>query len=184
MRSGIDGWHIGILGWITVLVLLVLVTAGTSAQAVDAGSLGVQNLSSAAHLPIMHQSNSTLKYQIDQYDAAPAASISTGGVLKARLGLSRAQNLLPYLDYNALQRDQNPTGNCWVWVGTGLMEITHQVKDGIRDPLSIQYFDSTYHGGAGLTWAGNGGTLANFVDFYQQQKIAIPASNANASLHQ
>ena len=182
MRADFGGWHNGILGCLIVFLLLFMVTGGVSAQEADAGAFGVQTLSSSAvQLPIMYQNDSTLKHQIDQYDAAPDASLGTGGVLKARLGFSRTKDLLSYLDYNVVQRDQNPTGNCWVWVGTGLMEITHQVKDGIRDPLSIQYFDSTYHGGAGPTWAGNGGTLTDFVGFYHQQKIAVPAANTNAS---
>ncbi|ACL17063.1 Carbohydrate binding family 6 [Methanosphaerula palustris E1-9c] len=184
MNRGFGRWYNWILGCMIILLLLVMVMGGASAQEVYAG-VGISgvsnNSSSAVQLPVMHQNDSTLKHQIDQYETAPTVSLDTAGVLKARLGLSRSQNLLPYLDYNAIQRDQNPTGNCWVWVGTGLMEITHQVEDAIRDPLSIQYFDSTYHGGAGLTWAGNGGTLADFVNFYQQQKIAVPASNTNAS---
>jgi len=173
MKRGFGRSHNGILGCMIVFLLLGVVVGGASAEV---------NLSSASvQLPIMHLNDSTLNRQIDQYDAAPTAPLGAAGLLKARLGFSRTKDLLPYLDYNAVQRDQNPTGNCWVWVGTGLMEITHQVEDGIRDPLSIQYFDSTYHGGSGPTWAGNGGTLADFVGFYQQQKIAVPASNPNAS---
>ena len=52
---------------------------------------------------------------------------------------------------------------------------------GVRDRLSVQWFDSNYNGGSGPNWAGNGGTLAQFVRFYDQRRMAIPWSNANAS---
>ncbi len=49
-------------------------------------------------------------------------------------------NLLSHLYYIPEERDQGYIGNCWVWGGTGCMEIALDVQLGIKDRLSIPVF--------------------------------------------
>jgi hypothetical protein len=88
-------------------------------------------------------------------------------------------SLLSRISYVPVQRNQGNSGNCWVWAGTGVMEIALNVQRGVIDRLSIQYLDSNYSGNTG--WAGNGGTAPDFANFYNSKKIIIPWSNLNAS---
>ena len=90
-----------------------------------------------------------------------------------------ALSLLSRISYIPSQRDQGNNGNCWVWAGTGVMEIALNVQRGITDRLSIQYLDSNYIGSEG--WAGNGGDATEFTNFYNSNKIIIPWSNTNAN---
>jgi C1A family cysteine protease len=90
-------------------------------------------------------------------------------------------SLLPRIYYIPSERDQAQCGNCWVWAGTGIMEIALNVQLGITDRLSIQYLNSNYNGGSGDNWACSGGTAIDFASFYNSQKIIIPWSNINAS---
>jgi hypothetical protein len=131
-------------------------------------------------MPIMRPNESELHRQIDAYEAAPAieSSLFESRAVNASI---RSQNLLGRIDYVPAERNQQPTGNCWVWAGTGLLEIENDLQNGVRERLSVQYVDSNFNGGEGQYWAGNGGTLADFVGFYRQKGIAVPWSNANAS---
>lgn len=92
-------------------------------------------------------------------------------------GISTSVDLLPYLEYLAEERDQGSCGNCWVWAGTGVLEIALNKQTGIRDRLSIQYLDSCRT----VACACNGGWLANLTSFYQTTRQAIPWSNTNAN---
>ena len=92
------------------------------------------------------------------------------------------EDLLEHLDYVASERDQGYCGNCWVWPGTGIVEIALDVQEGIKDRLSIQYLNSNYSGGSGRDWACCGGNLDSFADWYHDNSdIFVPWSNANAS---
>lgn len=91
-----------------------------------------------------------------------------------------AVSLLPHLPTTAAERDQGRVPTCWVWAGTAALEIAHSVQDGVRDPLSVQYVVSNFNGGAGPGWAGNVGSVTDFVDFYREAGFAVPRSNANA----
>lgn len=57
-------------------------------------------------------------------------------------------SLLDHMYYVPEERDQGVDGtfphcgNCWVWPGTGIMEIALKVQCGIKDRLSIQYITS------------------------------------------
>jgi PKD repeat protein len=62
-----------------------------------------------------------------------------------------------------------------------VLEVAHTTGNSVRDRLSVQFLDSNFNGGSGSDWAGTGGCLADFVDFYSTQRIAVPWSNANAS---
>lgn len=75
-------------------------------------------------------------------------------------------NRLPDVPYIPDERDQGYVGNCWVWASTGAVEVAHTVKSGVKERLSIEYLDSLYHGGQGPEWAGTGGEIIDFVNFY------------------
>jgi PKD repeat protein len=129
--------------------------------------------------PFMHPSPEALKRWVDEYNAAP--EVPQPGFLRRMMSsFQTQQDLLSLISYVPSERNQNPIGNCWVWAGTGVLEVAHTGQQNIRDRLSIQYLDSNYNGGSGLDWAGEGGTLSDFVTFYEQQKITIPWSNKNA----
>jgi len=101
--------------------------------------------------------------------SAPTNSLATG-----------SKSLLSYLPYTPSQRNQGQCGNCWVWAATGALEIDHNVKSGISDRLSIQYFNSKYNSGSGNDWACCGGWLSTFTNWYSTDKTPIPWSNTNA----
>jgi hypothetical protein len=65
------------------------------------------------------------------------------------------------------------------------MEVALDVQEGIKDRLSVQYFDSNYYYNYPAPpewdyWAGCGGNLEYFTDFYFQTGQVIPWSNTNA----
>jgi hypothetical protein len=91
-------------------------------------------------------------------------------------------SVLPNIQYTPSQRNQGGCGDCWVWAGTGVLEAALDAQLGIKDRLSIQYFDSNYNNGAAGSFACCGGTVPYFVDFYASTlKKAIPWSNTNAA---
>jgi hypothetical protein len=73
-------------------------------------------------------------------------------------------------------------GDCWVWACTGAMEIDRAVKTGIKDRLSVQWFNSNYDG------ACCGGLETWFANFFGRpvfgKHYAIPWSNTNAYYHE
>ena len=113
-------------------------------------------------------------------EAAPKAGIS--GDIQIMLNQAKALNystsldFLDRIDYDPAQRNQGNCGNCWVWAGTGVMEITHDKDDGVFDRLSIQYLDSCR-----TDWACCGGGLGGFATWYSGQGLAVPWHNTNAS---
>lgn len=171
-----------------LMVGLLFATAMGVASASDpdlSATSSVQNISGDQTLstdPFMHPSPEALKRWIDEYNAAPEAPQPGffGRMMASLLG-PWEQDLLPKLSYIPSERDQGPIGNCWVWASTGVLEVALTGQKNIRDRLSIQFLDSNYNGGSGPDWAGEGGLLGDFVGFYQEKKIAVPWSNANAS---
>jgi PKD repeat protein len=146
-------------------------------------AVGAVSVSVAAADPaprVMQGTDEQLRAWIAQYEAAPTVAVAP---LRARTDAATAgsKSLLDLVPYNATERSQCPVSNCWVWTGTGILEAALSVQNGVRDRLSVQYFDSNYNGGAGASWAGNGGSLGAFVQFYSTQRIAVPWSNPNAS---
>jgi parallel beta-helix repeat protein len=127
---------------------------------------------------IMHPDSETRRKWIESYNAAPKVNISRDGVM----ALPDEHSVLGRLDYNATERYQGVCGNCWVWAGTGCMEVAHDVENGVFDRLSIQYLNSLYHDGTGNGYACCGGWLSDLVDFYLvNTTIAVPWDNTNAS---
>jgi C1A family cysteine protease len=99
-------------------------------------------------------------------------------------------NLLPLLEYTPQDRDQGYAGNCWVWAGTGLMEVGLDTAQGIKERLSMQYLNSNYLYQSNR--AGCGGDLTEFANFYNGYSeywsqpaavdhIVVPWSNTGAN---
>lgn len=131
--------------------------------------------------PIMKLTAEERALQNEMLVNAPAATIDKQ--IQQQLQSSQEGNsfsLLSRIYYVPSERNQANCGNCWVWAGTGIMEIALNVQLGITDRLSIQYLNSNYNGGTGDDWACNGGNAIKFANFYNSQKIIIPWSNINA----
>ena len=124
--------------------------------------------------PLMHFTKDQMDEMQNQIKvstkySAPQNTLATG-----------SKNLLSYLPYTPSERDQGQCGDCWVWAATGALEIDHNIKSGISDRLSIQYFNSKYNSGSGSNWACCGGWLSTFTNWYRKDKTPIPWSNTNA----
>jgi len=156
------------LAAILILCLVLALSSGGSIGAAHGGRT----------YPVMHPDQETLEKWIEDYSTAPLAELEVRSWEAASLGGS--QDLLGHLEYTPGERDQGVCGNCWVWAGTGIMEIALDVQEGIRDRLSIQYLNSNYNGGSGSGWACCGGDLWGVADFYDDAGITIPWSNTNA----
>jgi len=123
--------------------------------------------------PVMHVDLKTRKEWIKLFNLAPKAYIEKK-IFKVPTKAGY-KNLLEYLEYIPAERDQGVCGNCWVWAGTGVMEIAMSVRESIKDRLSIQYLNSNYID------ACCGGWLHDLVVFYAGTGKAIPWSNTNAN---
>jgi hypothetical protein len=154
--------------WSVVVLALLLLVAGTASAAEN-----------ALH-PLIRGDDAQLRAWIDSYDAAPPVPVEAARQrdLAASAGSASVLDLIPYVPE---ERYQGLVANCWAWAGTGVLEAAHTTGNGVRDRLSVQYLDSNYNGGCGSGWAGNGGCLGAFVEFYASRRIAVPWSNPNAS---
>ncbi|MFA5401210.1 MAG: C1 family peptidase, partial [Dehalococcoidia bacterium] len=144
-----------------------------------------------------HPSNSLRRHGLIRYtpeqieaenrliETAPLAkTVPIAGVKSLSDGYTEGatRNLLPLLSYDPTQRDQGlGCGSCWVWAGTGCLEVALRNQLGIENnKLSVQYFTSTYNGGS-YPWACCGGNASYFASHYNDTlKKAIPWSNNNA----
>lgn len=134
---------------------------------------------------VMHPSLQQIHAWNAEYNALPLVSVpaptTSNRLLDNAATAGGSRDLLQYLDYTPVERDQGRIGNCWVWAGTGVMEIAHAVQNGVKDRLSISYLDANFNGGSGSTWAGNGGYLTDVSNFYAAIGVAVPWSNQNAA---
>ena len=89
--------------------------------------------------------------------------------------LAGSVNLLNYLEYEPSERDQGSCGNCWVWAGTGVMEIAHSVRNGVKDRLSVQFLNSCKSD----QYACCTGNLQMFSGWYGSKGLSVPWSNTN-----
>ncbi len=129
---------------------------------------------------IMYFDIETLRQILRPAGVVGAASCESG-IAGAVKPLSQgSHSVLPLLDYIPEERHQGWCGNCWVWTGTGILEIALNVQEGIRDRLSIQYFNSCWPGNVRSRWACCGGFLSWFADFYHSEGLCVPWSNTNA----
>jgi len=85
--------------------------------------------------------------------------------------------MLDWVPYVPEDRNQGSCGNCWVWAGTGCLEVAHAVENDVVDRLSIQYFNSLYGGSSSQACCG--GFITDFATAYNYG-FAIPWDNFNA----
>lgn len=129
----------------------------------------------------MHFTKDQLDQMQNAIDTAPKYSAPARRLLaKKSSSPTGSVSLLPYLPYIPSQRDQGNCGNCWVWASNGALEIEHNVNNGIRDRLSIQYVNSKYEYNTG-SYACLGGNVEKFTTWYNTDKSPIPWTNTNAS---
>jgi len=156
---------------LTILIIFSLVTVPRCRTGTECSC--IQPCCSCS---IMQPSLETLHNWFGCYDRAPRTHIDLD--LEPPTGQF---SLLNHLSYIPSERDQGYCGNCWVWAGTGILEVALDVQTGIFDRLSIQYFNSKYNDGVAENWAGCGGNLEDLADFYATEGFIIPWSNTNAS---
>jgi hypothetical protein len=135
----------------------------------------------AAACTFMAPDRETRQEWLELYDRAPCASLDP--VLTRRLSESPGVHfdLLEHLEYDPVERNQGTCGNCWVWTGTGILEVALSAEKGVKDRLSVQYVTSCFNGGVGKDWACCGGWLDWVADFYRATGFAVTWSNANTS---
>jgi hypothetical protein len=143
-------------------------------------SVAGEDGSSELH-PLMKPDKETLREWIEEYENAPDAVTdgeSGDGPLRAQSLLKGGSlNLLEYMQYLPHERDQRSCGNCWVWAGTGIVEIALGVNSGTRNRLSTQLLNSCKSD----TGACCGGTLNQFRNWYSMYGSFIPWSNVNGA---
>ncbi len=133
--------------------------------------------------PVMRPDLQTLDQWLRDYDnapKAPSAPVLPAGALVA--GEWFAGGSLSLLDSvpNYSQRNQGMCGNCWVWAGTGILELALKSQRGITERLSVEFFDACYN--ADETFCPcDGGNIAMFSGWYDDKGFAIPWSNTNAA---
>ncbi len=174
-----------ILTIMTVILLAnisvnLLFTSKATCNCESSQSNGSQGLAEQYEHGIMRPDLETLKRFLELYNRALKVHIDPE--IEAQLENSPGQyfSLLDHLDYVPEERDQGSCGNCWVWAGTGVMEVALDVQRDIFDRLSIQFFSSCWNGGTSSNWDCCGGWLGGLADWYQTVGFAIPWSNINA----
>jgi hypothetical protein len=133
--------------------------------------------------PVMHPDEATRQRWIDRYRQAPLAHIEPR--LSSQASAAGSVDLRSHLAWNSSnmsQRNQLYCGNCWVWSGTGVMEVALDVQNGIKDRLSEQFLNSCRMGDNACC----GGWLYDLVDFYDPNAaygkgFSIPWSNSGAN---
>jgi hypothetical protein len=162
---------LGVLG----LFLFLAMTGNVWSQEVLLTDYDVLNAS------IMRPDRETLIKWVEDHEKAPRAHIDEQ--INVRLFQAQAESvgtslsLLNHLQYTPSQRNQGSCGNCWVWAGTGVMEIALSVQNGIKDRFSIQFLNSCKTD----SYACCGGDLSEVVSWYDVQGLSIPWANTNAS---
>ena len=131
--------------------------------------------------PLMRPSPEEKQRWVEDYRRAPEVALPRTLTATLEKAPGEAFSLLDRLEYTPAERWQGTCGNCWVWAGTGVMEVALATQNGVRDRLSIQYFNSNYNKGKAGEWACCGGWLTNFAAFYAEEKKIVPWSNINAA---
>ena len=164
----------------TIITLCILTWFSGNAYASEASD-------SSRPLTFMRPSQETLMKWEEEYERAPRAYIDKDIERRLRAakqqGLSTSMSLLGCLDYTPSQRYQDACANCWVWAGTGVLEIADSVQYGnLRIPRhSIQFLNSCMTEDEGSPfYACNKGDISKFAAWYGTQRRSIPWSNKNA----
>jgi hypothetical protein len=159
-----------LLSFVALVFLLLLAAPAARAEAKRLGnSLAVLNAS------IMRPDEETRNRWYQEYLKAPKSFIKPN----LKMATKPVPLLLDHITYTPSERNQSSCGNCWVWAGTALTETKHSVETGVKDRLSIQWFDSAFYTSTGGYYACNGGNLGTFVNFFNSH-IMVPWSNTNA----
>ena len=158
-----------------VLILLFILAASGNVAAQGVSAPDYQDLD----LLIMRPDDETRLKWIEEYENAPKAWIDPE--IERRLTLAQdepgaaSMSLLSRIRYVPSERNQGNCGNCWVWPGTGIMEIALNVQNGIEDRLSIQLLNSCKTD----RFACCGGNIYEFASWYAGKGFAVPWSNTN-----
>ena len=169
--------------FILCIILVVANAAGIGGPACagTAGDTYVTTTTDPATHTIMHLTKDQMDAMQHAIDTAPKYSAPGRQILAGSTSLPPdSVSLLSSLPYIPSQRDQGNCGNCWVWASTGALEVEHTMNNGIRDRLSIQYFNSKYQSDTGI-YACHGGYIETFTQWYNTDKSPIPWTNTNAS---
>ena len=133
---------------------------------------------------VMRPDADTLDRWVREFEAAPQAPanpmVRAGIVMMGDLPVGGSLSLLNNIQYTPSARNQGSCGNCWVWAGTGVLEIALKAQRDIKDRLSVEFFDSCYNS-EHSSCPCNGGNLSTFSSFYTGKGLAIPWSNTNAA---
>ena len=136
---------------------------------------------SSEEYPAMRVDINTLLKWIREVEEAPRAYIDENidrELMKLQFqGYGSSFSLLNQLPYTPSARNQGSCSNCWVWAGTGVMEIAHSVRNGVKDRLSIQFLNSCKTD----EFSCCAGTLQKFSDWYGLQGFSVPSSNTYAN---
>jgi hypothetical protein len=133
--------------------------------------------------PVMRPDAQTLVQWLRDYEDAPKAPsaprLPAGALIAGDWIVGGSLSLLNNVpNYN--QRNQGYCGNCWVWAGTGVLEIALKTQRSLSDRLSVEFFDSCYNSEESYCPC-DGGNLSMFSSWYNSKGFAVPWSNTNAA---
>ena len=167
--------------------LLLLITSFILLFSLNSGARAEDSHYGAS---IMRPDNATRERWYNDYINAPRAYIDP--LVAQTLDVGPKPILLDHITYTPAERDQGACGNCWVWAGTGLLEIYHSVNNGVQERMSTQFFNSCFN--SSFSWedannvtqygyyACSGGNLSTFLTFanLNVDPPYKPWSNTNA----
>jgi len=167
------------MGLSLVLAVVMVITAATfgPADVITADEPPEECLDC---YPIMRPDRDTIDEWIEGYNALRVATIEESALKAGVASFEGSHSMLDWVPYVPEERHQGSCGNCWVWAGTGCMEIAHLIENDVHDRLSIQFFNSAYGEGDGADYACCGGWLGPFADAYSGG-FAVPWDNFNAN---
>jgi len=171
-----------VLYLIMILTLIMPVMLADDAYYCSPSNAGSNHAGNASHqkYAILRPTPYETSDWIKTFRAAPAAYLSSQVQNQLDSAGGARFTLLGHINYTPSERDQGTCGSCWLWAGTGILEIALDSQLGIKDRLSTQYVNSNYNGGKGSGWSCCGGWLEDLAKFYNSTKIVVPWSNTNA----
>ena len=126
--------------------------------------------------PFMHPDEATLQEWMAASDAAERTPPLSP--FRAAASPEGSLDLLQYMVHIPSERSQGACGNCWVWAGTGCMELALTMQEGISERLSVQVVNSC-RSVIGKSCC-QGGWLYQLANFYNTTGRALPWTNTNA----
>lgn len=167
--------------WIQVLLVALLILCALSTGPALLSSASSSADDAFAPCTFMTPDRATRQEWLALYDRAPTAPLDPVITRRLRDPPGMHFDLLQHLEYVPAERRQGTCGNCWLWTGTGILEVALSVQEGIKERLAVQYATSCFNGGVGKDWACCGGWLDWVAGFYRATGFALPWSNLNAS---